>query len=36
MSISEVFKPRPEVLSDKGIDGIIDLANLDDPKGKKT
>jgi len=35
MSFSEILKPRPEVLSDEGIDGIIDLANLDDPKGKK-
>jgi hypothetical protein len=35
MSFSEVLKPRPEVLSDEGIDGIIDLANLEDPKGEK-
>jgi len=35
MSFSEILSPRPEVLSDEGIDGIIDLANLDDPKGKK-
>lgn len=28
MSYSNLFKPRPEVLSDQGIDGIIDLANL--------
>lgn len=35
MSFSKILTPRPEVLSDEGIDGIIDLANLDDPKGKK-
>jgi len=35
MSFSEILKPRPEVLSDEGIDGIIDLANLEDRKGKK-
>lgn len=35
MSLSEILKPRAEVLSDEGIDGIIDLANLEDPKGKK-
>jgi len=35
MSFADMLKPRPEVLSDEGIDGIIDLANLEDPKGKK-
>lgn len=35
MSFSEILKPRPEVLSDEGIDGIIDLANLDAPRGKR-
>jgi|Deesub1362A_J573_1020465.scaffolds.fasta_scaffold00395_24 hypothetical protein len=35
MSFSQILRPRPDVLSDEGIDGIIDLANLDDPKGKK-
>ncbi len=35
MSFSEILKPRPEVLSEEGIDGIIDLANLEAPKGKK-
>jgi hypothetical protein len=28
MSYSQILTPRPEVLSDQGIDGIIDLANL--------
>jgi hypothetical protein len=28
MSYSQILIPRPEVLSDQGIDGIIDLANL--------
>lgn len=28
MSYSDLLKPRTEVLSDQGIDGIIDLANL--------
>jgi hypothetical protein len=28
MSYSQLLTPRPEVLSDQGIDGIIDLANL--------
>lgn len=28
MSFSDLLKPRPEVLSDDGIQGIIDLANL--------
>lgn len=35
MSFSDLLRPRPEVLSDEGIDGIIDLANLGDPKGRK-
>ena len=35
MGYSDLLNPRREVLSDSGIDGIIDLANLDDSKGKK-
>lgn len=35
MSYSELLRPRAEVLSDEGIDGIIDLANLKSPLGKK-
>jgi predicted AAA+ superfamily ATPase len=34
MSYSDLIKPRPEVLSEKGIEGIIDLANLSQPKKK--
>jgi predicted ATPase len=34
MSYSQLLKPRPEVLSDQGIDGIIDLANLFSKKKK--
>src|SRR5208283_1491265 len=34
MSYSDLLKPRPEVLSDQGIDGIIDLANLFSKKKK--
>jgi hypothetical protein len=34
MSVSDVIKPRREVLQD-AIEGIIDLANLDDPKKRK-
>jgi len=34
LSYSELLEARPDVLSDRGIDGIIDLANLLD--GKKT
>ena len=35
MSYSSYLKPRPEVISDEGIDGIVDLANLkDDSKTK--
>lgn len=28
MSFSDLLKPRPDVLSDEGIEGIIDLANV--------
>jgi hypothetical protein len=28
MSYSDFLKPRPEVLSEQGVDGIIDLTNL--------
>ena len=34
MSFVDLLKPRQEVLSDEGIDGIIDLANLGDTKAK--
>lgn len=34
MSVSNIIKPRKEVLQD-AIEGIIDLANLDDPKKRK-
>jgi hypothetical protein len=34
MSISDIIKPRKEVLQD-AIEGIIDLANLNDKKGRK-
>jgi hypothetical protein len=34
MSVSDIIKPRKEVLRD-AIEGIIDLANLDDPKKRK-
>jgi hypothetical protein len=34
MSVSDIIKPRKEVLHD-AIEGIIDLANLDDPKKRK-
>ena len=34
MSYSDLIKPRPEVLSERGIEGIIDLANLSQPKKK--
>lgn len=35
MSYSDLLKPRRDVLSEDGIDGIIDLANLGDPKKRK-
>ena len=35
MSFADLLRPRQEVLSDEGIDGIIDLANLGEPKSKK-
>jgi len=35
MPYSSILKPRPEVLSDDGIEGIIDLANLSDIKKRK-
>ena len=35
MPYSDFLTPRPEVLSDDGIEGIIDLANLADPKKRK-
>jgi|CXWL01.1.fsa_nt_gi predicted AAA+ superfamily ATPase len=35
MSYAQLLNPRPEVLSDDGIEGIIDLANLTDRKRRK-
>ncbi len=35
MSYSDILQPRREVLSDDGIEGIIDLANLDEKKKRK-
>ncbi len=32
MTYSDLLEPRPEVLSEKGIEGIIDLANLEKAK----
>ncbi len=32
MSYSQLLRPRPEVLSEEGIEGIIDLANLSKKK----
>jgi len=34
MSYSDLLEPRPEVLSEQGIEGIIDLANLEKAKKK--
>ncbi len=35
MSYSDLLTPRPDVLRDEGIEGIIDLENLKDPKRKR-
>jgi len=35
MSYSDFLTPRPEVLTEEGIEGIIDLANLSDPRKRK-
>lgn len=35
MSYSDILKPRREVLSEEGIEGIIDLANVDDRRRRK-
>ena len=35
MAFSKILRPRSEALSDEGIDGIIDLANLEEPTGQK-
>uniref|UniRef100_A0A7V3NUQ1 DUF499 domain-containing protein n=1 Tax=candidate division WOR-3 bacterium TaxID=2052148 RepID=A0A7V3NUQ1_UNCW3 len=35
MSYSSYLKPRPEVISEQGIEGIIDLANLKEPSTGK-
>lgn len=35
MSFSTLLQPRKQVLSDEGIEGIIDVANVDDPRGRK-
>lgn len=34
MSFSDILKPRKEVLSGDGVEGIVDLENLRDAKGK--
>jgi len=35
MSLSDFLVPRKEVISEEGVEGIIDLANLSDKKHKK-
>lgn len=35
MTLTTFLKPRKEVLSEEGIEGIVDLANLHDTKGRK-
>ena len=35
MSFATLLRPRKQVLSDEGIEGIIDVANVDDPRGRK-
>src|SRR5450759_4071536 len=35
MSYSDILKPRREVLSEEGVEGIIDLANVDDRRRRK-
>ena len=35
MSYSSFLRPRPEVISEQGIEGIIDLANLKEPSAGK-
>jgi hypothetical protein len=35
MSYSDILKPRRDVLREEGIEGIIDLANLDDRRRRK-
>lgn len=35
MAYTSYLKPYPEVISDEGIEGIIDLANLKDASKKK-
>src|SRR3990172_4570705 len=35
MSFASVLRPRAEVLSDEGIEGIVDLANLADSRRRK-
>lgn len=35
MSYSDFLKPRPETISDEGVEGIIDLANLYSGHSKK-
>lgn len=35
MAFSALLRPRPEVLSEEGIEGIVDLANIGDPKRRK-
>lgn len=35
MSYNDIISPRPEVLKKDGLEGVIDIENLRDPKGKK-
>ena len=35
MALFDILKPRKDVLSNEGIEGIIDLENLKDSKGKR-
>ena len=35
MALNDILKPRKDVLSNEGIEGIVDLENLKDTKGKR-
>jgi hypothetical protein len=35
MSFAALLRPRKQVLSEEGIEGIIDVANVGDPRGRK-
>ena len=35
MSFSDMLKPRKDVLSGEGVEGIVDLENLRDSAGKR-